>query len=115
MVGGGIYRNLYESMARMNMAREEYERVKFVSKQAIDRMKSEQEAFERITSQLFVERAVAMNEGFERINCASKNDDSDEMRKGLLQIARSFGREPKFYTREDLDLITRNKGACLEL
>lgn len=115
MVGEGIYRNLSESMVRMNMAQEEYELVNAVSEQVIYRMKCEKEAFERITSQLFAERDVAMNEGFEKINCASKNDDTDEMRKGLLQIARSFGREPKFYTREDLDLITRDKGACLEL
>lgn len=115
MVGEGIYRNLSESMVRMNMAQEEYERVNAVSEQVIYRMKCEKEAFERITSQLFAERAIARNEGHGKINYASKNDDSDEMRKGLLQIARSFGREPKFYTREEIDLIMRDKRACLRL
>lgn len=115
MVGEGIYRNLSESMVRMNMAQEEYERVNAVSEQVIYRMKCEKEAFERITSQLIAERAIAMNEGHGKINYAKKNDDSGEMRKGLLQIARSFGREPKFYTREEVDLIMRDKRACLKL
>lgn len=114
-LAGGVCRSLSESVARMKMAQEEYERVKATTELAIHRMKSEQEAFERITSQLFAERAVAINDGFEKIYKALNDDNTHDMEQGLTQIARSFGREVELYSVEEVDAIMRDKNSCFIL
>lgn len=114
-LAGGVCRSLSESVARMQMAQEEYERVKATTEQVISRMKWEQKAFEKITSQLFAERAVAINEGFEKIYKALNDDNTHDMEQGLTQIARSFGREVELYSVEEIDAIMRDKNSCLVL
>lgn len=114
-LAGGVCRSLSESVARMQMAQEEYERVKATTEQVISRMKWEQKAFEKITSQLFAERAVAINEGFEKIYKALNDDNTHDMEQGLSQIARSFGREVELYSVEEVDAIMRDKNSCFIL
>lgn len=114
-LAGGVCRSLSESVARMKMAQEEYERVKATTEQAIYRMNWEREAFEKITLQMFAERAVAINDGFEKIYKALNDDNTHDMEQGLTQIARSFGREVELYSVEEVDAIMRDKNSCFIL
>lgn len=112
---GGFWNDLNKAMNGAKLAREEYERVRKTSEEAISQMTREREAFETATKKLFADRAKAVNEGFDEICAASKNNDFDKLVNGLNRIANAFGKDIGIHNMQEFDEMMLDSSVDFEL
>lgn len=115
LVGGAVYSSfageLMQAAENARMAEEEYERIRAETAEVIHRLRQERAEFEAAAKKLFAERAIHIQQGYDRYLEASLTGDFDQIARGLNEIAGAFGKDTGIHSMAELDALMKDDSA----